>query len=64
MSAEVAGALRVAVGLVVRKLRQPPNEGELTIAESSALVAALSAAAPPRRATWPGWTGSARSRWA
>ena len=34
---EVAGALRVAVGLFVRKLRQPLNEGELTIAESSAL---------------------------
>ncbi len=34
---EVAGALRVAVGLLVRKLRQPLKEGELTIAESSAL---------------------------
>jgi DNA-binding MarR family transcriptional regulator len=35
---DVAGALRVAVGLVVRKLRQAtPNEGELTLAESSAL---------------------------
>jgi DNA-binding MarR family transcriptional regulator len=34
---EVAGALRVAVGLVVRKMRQPLNEGELTTAESSAL---------------------------
>lgn len=34
---EVAGALRVAVGLVVRKLRQAPYEGELTLAESSAL---------------------------
>jgi DNA-binding MarR family transcriptional regulator len=34
---EVAGALRVAVGLVVRKLRQAPFEGELTLAESSAL---------------------------
>jgi DNA-binding MarR family transcriptional regulator len=34
---EVAGALRVAVGLLVRKMRQPLNEGELTIAESSAL---------------------------
>jgi DNA-binding MarR family transcriptional regulator len=34
---EVAGALRVVVGLLVRKLRQPLNEGELTIAESSAL---------------------------
>jgi DNA-binding MarR family transcriptional regulator len=35
--ADVAGALRVAVGLVVRKLRQPPYDGELTVAESSAL---------------------------
>jgi DNA-binding MarR family transcriptional regulator len=35
---EVAGALRVAVGLVVRKLRQVPVDGELTLAESSALA--------------------------
>jgi len=34
---EVAGALRVAVGLVVRKLRQAPYAGELTLAESAAL---------------------------
>jgi DNA-binding MarR family transcriptional regulator len=34
---EVAGALRVAVGLVVRKLRQAPYADELTLAESSAL---------------------------
>ena len=34
---EVAGALRVAVGLVVRKLRQAPFEGELTLPESAAL---------------------------
>ena len=34
---EVAGALRVAVGLVVRKLRQSTAEGELTMPESSAL---------------------------
>ena len=34
---EVAGALRVAVGLVVRKLRQAPYAGELTLAESSTL---------------------------
>ena len=34
---EVAGALRIAVGLVVRKMRTPLNEGELTTAESSAL---------------------------
>src|SRR3984957_13945031 len=35
---EVAGALRVAVGLVVRKLRQAQWEGELTLGESSALA--------------------------
>ena len=35
---EVAGRLRVAVGLVVRKLRQVPVEGELTLAESSVLA--------------------------
>jgi len=34
---EVAGALRTAVGLVVRKLRQAPTEGELSLAESAAL---------------------------
>jgi DNA-binding MarR family transcriptional regulator len=35
---EIAGALRVAVGLVVRKLRQTPVDGgELTLSESSAL---------------------------
>ena len=34
---EVAGALRVAVGLLVRKLQQTSPEGELTLAESSAL---------------------------
>jgi DNA-binding MarR family transcriptional regulator len=34
---EVAGALRVAVGLVVRKLKQSSVEGELTVPESSAL---------------------------
>jgi DNA-binding MarR family transcriptional regulator len=34
---EVAGALRVAVGLVVRKLRQSTAAGELTMPESSAL---------------------------
>jgi len=34
---EVAAALRVAIGLVVRKLRQAHLPGELTIAETSAL---------------------------
>src|ERR1700684_852743 len=34
---EVAGAVRVAVGLVGRKLRQAPLDGDLTMAESSAL---------------------------
>ncbi|HVT66569.1 MAG TPA: MarR family transcriptional regulator [Trebonia sp.] len=34
---EVAGTLRVAVGLVVRKLRQAQQEDELTLAESAAL---------------------------
>src|SRR3984957_12534572 len=64
---EVAGALRVAVGLVVRKLRQAPYAGELTLAESAALSRLARGgrgAPPPRQATWRGWTGSARSRWA
>ena len=34
---EVAGKLRVTVGLVGRKLKQAPGPGELTLAESSAL---------------------------
>ncbi len=34
---EVAAALRVAVGLLVRRLRQTQPEGELTLAETSAL---------------------------
>ncbi|HEY6496510.1 MAG TPA: MarR family transcriptional regulator [Trebonia sp.] len=34
---EVAGALRVAVGRIVRKLKQAPDEGGLTLAESSAV---------------------------
>jgi hypothetical protein len=38
---DVAGALRVAVGLVVRKLRQAPYAGELTVAESAALLERL-----------------------
>jgi DNA-binding MarR family transcriptional regulator len=34
---EVAGRLRVSVGQVVRKLKQAPDAGELTLSESSAL---------------------------
>ena len=34
---EVAAALRVAIGLLVRKLRQAHLPGELTLAETSAL---------------------------
>jgi DNA-binding MarR family transcriptional regulator len=34
---EVAAALRVAIGLLIRKLRQAPLPGELTLAETSAL---------------------------
>jgi DNA-binding MarR family transcriptional regulator len=33
----VAGALRVSVGLLVRRLRQAATEGELTLSETSAL---------------------------
>ncbi len=35
---EVAGALRVALGLLIRRLRQLKAEGELTLPESSALA--------------------------
>jgi DNA-binding MarR family transcriptional regulator len=35
--AEIAGALRVSIGLLVRRLRQIRTEGELTLPESSAL---------------------------
>jgi DNA-binding MarR family transcriptional regulator len=35
---EIAGQLRISVGLVIRKLRQTQPGGELTLAESSALA--------------------------
>ncbi len=35
---EVAGALRVSIGLFVRRLRQVHDEGEVTLPETSALV--------------------------
>jgi DNA-binding MarR family transcriptional regulator len=35
---EVAGALRVSVGLLVRRLRQVKAQGEVTLPESSALA--------------------------
>jgi DNA-binding MarR family transcriptional regulator len=35
---EVAGALRVSIGLLLRRLRQVQVEGELTLPESSALT--------------------------
>ena len=35
---QVAGALRVSIGLLLRRLRQAPAEGELTLPETSALV--------------------------
>src|ERR1700721_848177 len=35
---EVAGALRVSIGLLRRRLRQAPIEGELTLPETSALA--------------------------
>jgi DNA-binding MarR family transcriptional regulator len=35
---EVAGALRVSIGLLLRRMRQVPAEGELTLPETSALA--------------------------
>src|SRR5215467_1197575 len=35
---EIAGALRISIGLVVRRLRQLPDSGDLTIPETSALA--------------------------
>jgi len=35
---QVAGALRVSIGLLVRRLRQVPADGELTLPETSALA--------------------------
>jgi DNA-binding MarR family transcriptional regulator len=35
---EVAGALRVCIGLLLRRLRQTRTDGELTLPESSALT--------------------------
>ena len=37
-ASEVAGALRVSIGLLLRRLRQLRVEGELTLPESSALA--------------------------
>ncbi len=35
---DVAAALRESIGLLLRRLRQPPAEGELTLPESAALT--------------------------
>ena len=35
---EVAGALRVSIGLLVRRVRQAKSDGDLTLPESSALA--------------------------
>jgi DNA-binding MarR family transcriptional regulator len=35
---EVAGAIRVSIGLLLRRMRQAPADGELTLPESSALT--------------------------
>jgi DNA-binding MarR family transcriptional regulator len=35
---QIAAALRVSIGLLVRRLRQVPVEGELTLSETSALA--------------------------
>jgi len=35
---DIAAALRVSIGLLLRRLRQVPAEGELTLPESSALA--------------------------
>ncbi len=35
---ELAAALRVSVGLLLRRLRQIPNDGELTLPETAALA--------------------------
>ena len=35
---DVAAALRVSIGLLLRRLRQAPADGELTLPESSALM--------------------------
>lgn len=37
-ASEVAGVLRVSIGLLLRRLRQVPQAGELTLPESSALT--------------------------
>jgi DNA-binding MarR family transcriptional regulator len=37
-ASDVAAALRVSIGLLLRRLRQVPAEGELTLPESSALA--------------------------
>jgi DNA-binding MarR family transcriptional regulator len=48
----VAAALRVSIGLLLRRLRQVQVEGELTLPESSAL-ARLDRGGPTTPARWP-----------
>jgi hypothetical protein len=58
---QVAAALRVSIGLLLRRLRQVRVDGELTLPESSALVRLdRGGSATP---SWPSWSASARSRW-
>ena len=49
--ARVAGALRLSIGLLVRRLRQAKADGELTLPESSAL-ARLDRGGPATSAAW------------
>ena len=60
---QIAAALRVSIGLLVRRLRQIPVEGDLTLSETSAL-ARLDRGGPTTPGALAKRSRSARSRWA
>ncbi len=61
--AEVAAAVYVSLSLLVRRLRQMPAPGDLSLPERSAL-ARLDRGGRPPRASWPGGSRSPRRGWA
>ena len=61
---QVAAALRVSMGLLVRRLRQARADGELTLPESSALARLDRGGADHRDRARRSSSRSARSRWA
>ena len=60
---DVAAALRVSIGLLLRQMRQVRVAGELTVPETSAL-ARLDRGGPATSSALARWSRSAPSRWA